>query len=84
MMSVFLFFLPANLLSGFIFPIRNMPTVIQFITYFNPLRYYMVILRGIFLKGVGLAVLWPNILILFVMGITVLTISSLRFRKTLG
>jgi len=84
MMSVFLFFLPANLLSGFIFPIRNMPTVIQFITYFNPLRYYMVILRGIFLKGVGLAVLWPNILILFVMGVTVLYISSLRFRKTLG
>jgi ABC-2 type transport system permease protein len=84
MLSTFLFFLPANLLSGFIFPIKNMPTVIQYITLFNPLRYYMVILRGIFLKGVGLAILWPNMVILFVMGVAVLAISSLRFRKTLG
>src|SRR4030042_196246 len=84
MLSTFLFFLPANLLSGFIFPIRNMPVIIQYITLFNPLRYYMVILRGIFLKGVGIHILWPNIVILFVMGVAVLTISSLRFRKTLG
>jgi ABC-2 type transport system permease protein len=84
MLSTFLFFLPANLLSGFIFPIRNMPTIIQYITLFNPLRYYMVILRGIFLKGVGIPILWPNMVILLVMGIAVLTISSLRFRKTIG
>ena len=84
MLSTFLFFLRANLLSGFIFPIRNMPVIIQYITLFNPLRYYMVILRGIFLKGVGIHILWPNIVILFVMGVAVLTISSLRFRKTLG
>jgi ABC-2 type transport system permease protein len=84
MMSTFLFFLPANLLSGFIFPIRNMPTIIQYITLVNPLRYYMVILRGIFLKGVGITILWPNIVILLLMGIAVLTISSLRFKKTLG
>ena len=84
MLSTFLFFLPANLLSGFIFPIRNMPVVIQYITLINPLRYYMVILRGIFLKGIGIKILWPNIVILFVMGIAVLTISSLRFRKTIG
>jgi ABC-2 type transport system permease protein len=84
MMSTFMFFLPANLLSGFIFPIRNMPTIIQYLTLFNPLRYYMVILRGIFLKGIGITILWPNMVILLAMGIAVLTISSLRFRKTLG
>jgi ABC-2 type transport system permease protein len=84
MMSTFLFFLPANLLSGFIFPIRNMPTIIQYITIINPLRYYLVILRGIFLKGIGITILWPDIIILLVMGLAVLTISSLRFRKTIG
>jgi ABC-2 type transport system permease protein len=84
MLSTFLFFLPANLLSGFIFPIRNMPTIIQYITFINPLRYYMVILRGIFLKGVGFSILWTNMAILFVLGLVVLSISSLRFRQTLG
>jgi ABC-2 type transport system permease protein len=84
MMSTFLFFLPANLLSGFIFPIENMPRVIQFITIFNPLRYFIVILRGVFLKGIGIEFLWPQILVLFIMGIAILTISSLRFHKSLG
>ncbi len=84
LMSTFLFFLPANLLSGFIFPIQNMPMLIQYITILNPLRYYIVILRGIFLKGIGLNILWPQILALLVMGIAILTISSLRFNKSLG
>ena len=84
LMSTFLFFLPANLLSGFIFPIQNMPTLIQYITILNPLRYYIVILRGIFLKGIGLDILWPQILALLIMGIAILTISSLRFHKSLG
>jgi ABC-2 type transport system permease protein len=84
MMSTFLFFLPANLLSGFIFPIQNMPRLVQFITIFNPLRYFIVILRGVFLKGTGIEVLWPQILVLFIMGIAILTISSLRFHKSLG
>jgi ABC-2 type transport system permease protein len=84
MMSVFLFFLPVNLLSGFIFPIYNMPTLIQYITFLNPLRYYVVILRGIFLKGVGLDILWPQILVLLIMGLLILTVSSLRFHKSLG
>jgi ABC-2 type transport system permease protein len=84
LMSVFLFFFPANLLSGFIFPIANMPTLVQYITIFNPLRYYIVILRGIFLKGVGFEILWPQILILLIMGILILTFSSLRFHKSLG
>jgi len=84
LMSVFLFFFPANLLSGFIFPIQNMPVLIQYITILNPLRYYIVILRGIFLKGIGLDILWPQILALLIMGIVILTISSLRFHKSLG
>jgi len=84
LMSTFLFFLPANLLSGFIFPIQNMPVLIQYITILNPLRYYIVILRGIFLKGIGLDILWPQILALLIMGIAILTISSLRFHKSLG
>jgi ABC-2 type transport system permease protein len=84
LMSVFLFFFPANLLSGFIFPIYNMPRLIQYITIINQMRYFIVILRGIFLKGVGLTILWPEVLILFVMGIVILAVSSLRFHKSLG
>ena len=84
MLSTFLFFFPANLLSGFIFPIANMPQIVQLITYLNPLRYYITILRGLFLKGVGVEILWPQMLVLLIMGIIVLSISSLRFHKTLG
>jgi ABC-2 type transport system permease protein len=83
MMSVFLFYLPALLLSGFAFPIANMPKIIQFITVFNPLRYFLVILRSIFLKGIGIGILWHQLLPLLVMGGVVITLSSLRFRKRL-
>ena len=84
MMSVFLFYFPATLLSGFAYPIANMPTVIQYITYLNPMRYYLVIVRYIFLKGVGIAVLWDEMLILLVMGVVIIFISAKRFRKTVG
>ena len=84
MMSVFLFYFPALLLSGFAYPIANMPRIIQYITVFNPLRYFLVILRGIFLKGVGLEILWPQLVPLLIMGVCVLTLSSLRFQKRLG
>jgi ABC-2 type transport system permease protein len=84
MMSTFLFIFPANLLSGLIFPIANMPKLVQWITLLNPLRYYMVILRGIFLKGTGIVVLWPQILVLFLIGLIILTTSILRFRKVFG
>ena len=84
MMSVFLFYFPTVLLSGFAFPIANMPTIIQYVTYINPLRYYLVIVRSIFLKGVGIQVLWGELTILLVMGIVVITLSSLRFQKRLG
>ena len=84
MMSTFLFFFPAVLLSGFIFPIANMPRIVQYLTYFNPLRYFMAIVRGIFLKASGIEILWPQMLALLIMGISILTISSLRFHKRLG
>ena len=81
--STFFFYLPAVLLSGFMFPIANMPVAVQYVTYVNPLRYFLVIIRGIFLKGNGPAVLWPQMLALFILGATVITASSLRFRKRL-
>ena len=83
-MSVFLYYLPTVLLSGFAYPISNMPKIIQFFTIFNPMRYFMVVIRSIFLKGVGLEVLWPQLLPLLFIGIVVITLSSLRFRKGLS
>ncbi|MEI8348556.1 MAG: ABC transporter permease [Candidatus Omnitrophota bacterium] len=84
MMSVFLFYMPTMLLSGFAYPIANMPQVIQWFTIFNPLRYFLVIIRGIFLKGVGLDILWTQLVPLVIMGVLVISFSALRFRKTLG
>jgi ABC-2 type transport system permease protein len=83
LMSTFFFYLPAVLLSGFMFPIANMPVAVQYVTYANPLRYFLVIIRGIFLKGNGPAVLWPQMVALLILGTTVITASSLRFRKRL-
>jgi drug efflux transport system permease protein len=83
MMSTFFFFMPAVLLSGFMFPIANMPTIVQWLTYLNPMRYVMVILRDIFLKGVGMSILWPQIAALAAMGTAMLGLASRRFRKTL-
>jgi ABC-2 type transport system permease protein len=71
------------MLSGFAFPIRNMPQVVQWLTYLNPLRYFIEIVRGIFLKGVGVTVLWPQMAALAVYGVTVLGLSAARFHKTL-
>jgi len=84
MMSVFLFYMPTMLLSGFAYPIANMPKLIQWFTIFNPLRYFLVIVRGIFLKGVGIDILWTQLVPLLVMGMLVISFSALRFRKTLG
>lgn len=84
MMATFLFFVPAILLSGLMFPIENMPVLIQYITYLNPLRYFLVIIRGIFLKGIGMTILWPQFLALFLLGASVVATSSLRFKKRLG
>lgn len=83
-MSVFLFYMPTVLLSGFAYPISNMPKIIQWFTFINPLRYFMEVTRSIFLKGVGIEVLWPQLLPLLAIGIVVITLSSLRFRKGLS
>jgi ABC-2 type transport system permease protein len=82
--TVWFFMLPSMLLSGFIFPIENMPRVIQLLTYLIPLRYFLVMVRGIFLKGVGLAVLWDQVLILLGLGVIIFILSVLRFHKKLA
>lgn len=84
MMSVFFFYFPAVLLSGFMFPIANMPPLVQYLTYANPLRYFLVILRGIFLKRAGPATLWPQMAALLVMGLVTLFFTTRRFRKTMA
>jgi ABC-2 type transport system permease protein len=84
MMSVFLFYMPTMLLSGFAYPIANMPKIIQYFTCFNPLRYFLVVIRGIFLKGVGIEVLWVQLIPLVIMGIAVINFSAMQFRKRLG
>jgi ABC-2 type transport system permease protein len=81
MTTVFLFLMPMIYLSGFIFPIENMPAVIQPFTYLIPLRYFLVILRSIFLKGVGLSVLWPEALALTAWGLAVLALAIARSTK---
>jgi len=84
MMTTFFFFFPAMLLSGFIYPIANMPRVIQWATLVNPLRYFLIIIRGVFLKGVGADVLWPQMAALLVLGLAVMTFAVKRFHKTLA
>jgi ABC-2 type transport system permease protein len=83
MMSTFLFFQPFFLLSGFSFPVRNMPVAVQYLTYLNPVRYFLEVVRGIFLKGAGVDVLWPQLLAMLVFGVTILGLSAARFHKKL-
>jgi ABC-2 type transport system permease protein len=81
--STFFFTMPAFTLSGFAFPIDNMPEWIQYLTYANPLRYFLVIIRGVFLKGNGFDILWPQMLALGILGTVMIILSSLRFQKRL-
>jgi len=74
---------PMFILSGFSFPIASMPDVLQWLTYLDPLRYFLVIIRGTYIKGVGIDVLWPQMLALAALGVTLLTVAVLRFRKSL-
>jgi ABC-2 type transport system permease protein len=83
MMANFFFTTPAFMLSGFAFPLANMPLAVQWLTYLNPLRYFIEIVRGLFLKGAGVETLWPQMAALAVYGVAVLTLSALRFHKTL-
>ncbi len=83
MLAMFLVLMPMIFLSGFAFPIANMPPVIQGLTYLVPLRYFMTIIRGVIIKGVGLAELWPQVLVLFAFGVLILGLSAKRFQKRL-
>ena len=82
MTATFFFLMPMMYLSGFIFPIENMPAVIQPVTLLIPLRYFLVIVRGIFLKGVGFDVLWPQLAALGLWGTAALLLAAVRSRKT--
>jgi ABC-2 type transport system permease protein len=84
MMSAFFFVFPTMLLSGFAFPIENMPQTVQWLTFINPLRYYLIIIRGVFLKGIGADILWPELLGLFLIGAAILSFAVQRFQKTVA
>ena len=83
MMATFLFLFPATLLSGFAFPIYNMPPAVQVLTWLDPLRFYLVIVREIFLKGVGIEALWPQMLSLLVLGIFFFSLGVAGFNRRL-
>jgi ABC-2 type transport system permease protein len=83
MAATFAAMVPMVYLSGLIFPIENMPPAIQAVTWVIPLRYYAEIIRGVFLRGSGIGVLWPEAAVLLGMGVAILTLASLRVRKRL-
>ncbi len=83
MVTSFFFIMPAITFSGFGFPISTMPQWLQYLTYLSPLRYFLVVLRGTYLKGVGMDILWPQMLAMAGLGISLLMIAVLRFHKAL-
>ena len=83
LVTSFFFIMPAITFSGFGFPISTMPQWLQYLTYASPLRYFLVVLRGTYLKGVGLAILWPQMLAMAGLGLALLATAVLRFRKAL-
>ncbi len=84
MMSGTFFLTPAIMLSGLIFPIHNMPVFFQYVTYLNPLRYFVIVVQDLFLKGVGLNVLWPQMVGMTLLGTAFLGLSVLRFKRRLA
>ena len=83
LISVFFVMMPFMMLSGFVFPIENMPTAIQPVARAIPLTYYLILVRGVFLKGVGWMTLWREALVLFGFGLVILSLAVARFRKRL-
>jgi len=81
MMAGNLFLTPAILLSGLIFPIANMPIFFQYLTLLNPLRYFIIVVQGIFLKGAGLVLLWKELVSMTALGLIMLALAVLRFRR---
>ena len=83
-LTMFLFFLPAIIFSGLLYPVENMPRVFQYVTLADPIRYYVAVVRAIFLKGATLATLWSQLAVLAVMGVAVLGFATTRFHKTIA
>ena len=83
MVTAFFFIMPAITFSGFGFPISTMPQWLQYLTYLSPLRYFLIVLRGTYLKGVGMEILWPQMLAMAALGTSLLTVAVLRFHKAL-
>jgi ABC-2 type transport system permease protein len=83
MFTTIFFIMPMILLGGFVFPCENMPRFFQVVTYAIPIRYFFTIIRGIFLKGVGLPELWPEAAAMLAFGLGIFTLSVLRFRMKL-
>jgi ABC-2 type transport system permease protein len=83
MVTAFFFLMPAVTFSGFAFPISTMPQWLQYLTYANPLRYFLIVLRGSYLKGVGMDILWPQMLAMAGLGAALLVSAILRFRKAI-
>ena len=83
MTAIFFVMMPMMYISGFVFPIENMPMPLQYLSLAIPMRYYLIVIRSIILKGVGMGTLWPQALMLVLMGFAILLASALRFRKKL-
>ena len=81
MLVSFFFTMPVMLLSGFTFPISSMPVWIQYLTYLNPLRYFLIVIRGVFLRGSGVVDLWPQLAAMALLGVVMMGLSALRFKK---
>ena len=81
MLVSFFFTMPVMLLSGFTFPISSMPAWIQYLTYLNPLRYFLIVIRGVFLRGSGVVDLWPQLAAMALLGVVMMGLSALRFKK---
>ncbi len=84
LLTSFLILMPSVMLSGFMFPISNMPDPVRYATFLNPMRWYLEVLRGIVMKDVGIAALWPAILAQTILSLTFLSIAIGRFKKTLS
>ena len=83
MVTSFFFIMPAITFSGFGFPISTMPHWMQLFSYVIPLRYFLIVIRGTYLKGVGMDILWPQMAAMAGLGVALLTVSILRFHKAL-
>lgn len=81
-MSMFMFFLPALMLGGLLFPVDNMPRWVQTLSYLDPIRHFLIVVRGVFLRGAGFSLVWPELLWLAGLGVSVLWFATRQFHKT--